>query len=93
MNLQELALQNSPQMQSISSIIKTAQNPDVMVNQMIQSNPLAQQARQVAQQYGGFEQAARAIAQQRGIDIDSVLRQVRGVDINSLFRQFGGNNG
>lgn len=93
MNLQERALQNTTQMQNISSFIntiKTAQNPDTMVNQMIQSNPLAQQAQQVASQYGGFEQAARAIAQQKGIDINAVLRQLRGVDINSLFRQLGG---
>lgn len=81
MNLQELALQNTQQMQNITSLIstvKSSQNPEAMVNQMIQSNPLARQAQQIAQQYGGFEQAARAIAQQRGIDINAVLKQLGG---------------
>jgi len=38
MNLQELALQNTQQMQNITSLIstvKSSQNPEAMVNQMI----------------------------------------------------------
>jgi len=51
MNLQELALQNTQQMQNITSLIstvKSSQNPEAMVNQMISSNPLARQAQQIA---------------------------------------------
>lgn len=81
MSIQELALQNSPQMNGISSLIntiKSASNPNAMINQLMSSNPMVQQASKVAEQYGGWEQAARAIAQQKGIDINSVLKQLQG---------------
>ena len=66
MSLQELALQNSPQMNGINNLISTvkaAQNPATMIQQLIMNNQQAKQAKEIADQYGGWEQAARAIAQ------------------------------
>lgn len=81
MSLQELAIQNSPQMSGVNSLIntiKSATNPADMITQMANSNPMIQQAQQVAKQYGGYEQAVKAIAQQRGIDLQSIFNQLRG---------------
>lgn len=81
MSLQELAIQNSPQMSGVNSLIntiKSATNPTGMITQMANSNPMIQQVQQVAKQYGGYEQAVRAIAQQRGIDLQSIFNQLGG---------------
>lgn len=81
MSLQELALQNSPQMNGINNLISTikaAQNPAAMIQQLVMNNQQAKQAKEIADQYGGWEQAARAVAQQKGIDINLVLKQLSG---------------
>lgn len=93
MSIQELVLQNSPQMNDVNSIIntvKSASNPNAVINQLIASNPLVKKASKVAEQYGGWEQATKAIAQQRGIAVDSVLKQLQGIDINSVLKQLQG---
>ena len=81
MSLQDLAIQNSPQMNGLSQLIntiKSAQDPTTLINSTLSSNPMVKQAQQVAQQYGGVEAAVRAIAQQRGIDLQALFKQLQG---------------
>ena len=83
MSIQDVLRQHtsqSPQMNQLNSLIGTikgASDPQAMINQMVLSNPLVQKAQQVAQQYGGLEQAVRAVAQQKGIDLQTVFNQLK----------------
>ena len=58
--------------------IKTAQNPQMMLQQMAQKNPMLQQAMQYVNQNGGDARAAfYKLAQERGVDPETILQQLR----------------
>ena len=58
--------------------IKTAQNPQMMLQQMAQKNPMLQQAMQYVNQNGGDARTAfYKLAQERGVDPETILQQLR----------------
>lgn len=63
----------APQMAQIKQMIamlKGANNPQEMVNNMIQQNP---QVSKIIQQYGSPEKAFRGVAEQMGLNADEII--------------------
>ena len=69
------------QMQPIKNalnMVKTAQNPQLMMNQLMQNNPMYAQVQQIIQQNGGnAQQAFYNLAQQMGVDPNQILNQLK----------------
>ena len=78
--LQQL-MGSNPQMQNIRNLmnmVKSSGNPQAMLNQLSQNNPQLQQVMATIQQYGNDPQKAfYALAQQRGIDPQSILETLK----------------
>lgn len=74
--LQQLAKSN-PMMERVKQMmqtVKTAQNPNAVLNQMVMSNPQLKQVMDIVQQYGGDPQKAfYALAEQRGVNPQEIL--------------------
>ena len=54
-----------PQIKQVKQILGSVQNPNAMLNQILQSNP---QVSQIINQYGSIDGAINAICQQQGIN-------------------------
>lgn len=71
----------SSQIQPIKNalnMVKTAQNPQLMLNQLMQNNPMYSQVQQIIQQNGGDAQKAfYSLAQQMGVDPNQILNQLK----------------
>lgn len=71
----------SSQIQPIKNalnMVKTAQNPQLMLNQLMQNNPMYSQVQQIIQQNGGDAQKAfYSLAQQMGVDPNQILSQLK----------------
>ena len=78
--LQQLA-KSSPMMGQIKQMIgmiKSAQNPNALLTQMMQSNPQVKQVMDIVQQYGGdANKAFYAIAEQKGINPQEILDMLK----------------
>lgn len=82
--LQQLGRQNnsaaSPQMQNLRrmvGMIRGARDPNALMQQMLQQNPTMQQAMEYVRQNGGDPKAAfYKLAQERGIDPQSVMNNI-----------------
>lgn len=56
------------------TMIQTAQNPQAMLNQMIQNNPQLKQVMDVINQHGGdIDKAVRTVAEQNGLKPEDVM--------------------
>ena len=78
--LQQLAMANPMmgQIKQMMSMVQSAQNPQAMLNQMMQNNPQMQQAMKLINQHGGDAQKAfYALAQERGIDPQEILKMLK----------------
>ena len=59
-------------------MLKTASNPQAMVDQMMQNNPNYKQIQELGKQYhGNYEQAFRETAKQMGIDPDDFINSLK----------------
>ena len=78
---QQLMQNSQPQtnnLQQMMNTIKNSRNPKAMLEQMMQSNPQIQQAMNYINQNGGnAKDAFYALARQKGVDPESVLRMFR----------------
>ena len=78
--LQALGAQ-SPQMNQVKQMInmvKTARNPQVMLNQIMQSNPQYRQVMDLVNQNGGDpKRAFYQLAQQKGVNPDEILNMLK----------------
>lgn len=78
---QQLMQNSQPQtnnLQQMANVIKNSRNPKAMLEQMMQSNPQIQQAMNYINQNGGnAKDAFYALARQKGVDPESVLRMFR----------------
>ena len=75
--LQQLNRNVSPQLTQIkqaTQMLKSAGNPQAMLNQMLARNP---QAAQIVRQYGNPKDAFYALAKQKGIDPEEILSVLR----------------
>ena len=76
--LQQLGKSNITQLiqpvRQMMNMVRTAQNPALMLNQLAMNNPLLKQAMDITQQYGGDStKALRETAKQMGISADEVM--------------------
>lgn len=71
----------SPQLSSlnqIASVIKAARDPVAALNNLAQSDPRMQQVAEVIRNNNGdIQQAVRALAQQKGVDVNALLAQAK----------------
>ena len=59
------------------NMVKSAQNPQLMLNQLAMNNPQLKQVMDIVQQHGGDPmKALRAVAQEKGIDPDEIMRML-----------------
>ena len=68
----------SPQVKQMISMIKSAGNPQLMLNQIMQTNPQLGQVMDIIKQYGGdANKAFYALAEQNGIDPQEILNLLK----------------
>ena len=73
-----LSLLNQSKIQSMMQMVKTAQNPQLALNQLMAQNPQMAQVMQIIRQNGGDAKAAfYKTAQEYGIDPNAVLSQLQ----------------
>lgn len=66
------------QIKQMMTMLRTAQNPTAMLNQMVTSNPQLKQVMDIVQQYGGDSMKAfHAVAKQKGVDPNEILNMLR----------------
>ena len=74
-------LQSSPAMTNIKnmvSMIRGAQNPQAMLNQMMTSNPNAKQVMDLINQAGGDPRKAfYQLAEQKGVNPDDIMNMLK----------------
>ena len=72
---------NNPRMQQLKQMmgmVQNAQNPQAMLNQIMQSNPQMQQVMSIVNQYGGdANKAFYETAKQNGIDPQEILNMLK----------------
>lgn len=72
---------NQPNLGSVRGMlnaIRSAGNPQMMLNQLASQNPMLSQALQYVRQNGGNAQAAfYKLAQERGVDPNTILSQLQ----------------
>lgn len=69
---------NNPQMQQIKNLMHQMQNipnPQAALQQLVMSNPYLSNIINLSN--GNLEQAARSLASQRGIDINTLLQELQ----------------
>lgn len=72
--MMSMLMRNSPMSQTINAV-KTAANPNAMVQQLLSQNP---QVQKLIQQAGGDpKKAFYALAQQMGVDPEQFLAQLK----------------
>ena len=66
------------QVKQIMNMVKSAQDPQAMLNQLASNNPLLKQALDTTQQYGGDSmKALRETAKQMGFDPNEILNMLK----------------
>ena len=66
------------QMQPIKNALGMARNPQMMMTQMLQNNPMYSQVQQIIQQNGGDPKAAfYNLCNQMGVDPNEILNQLK----------------
>ena len=72
-------------MMQAMQMMRNMQNPQQMMQGMLQNNPLFQRAHQMAQGKSEqeLEQVARNLCQQRGVDFDAMKQQFQGMVNNT----------
>lgn len=69
---------NFGQIKQMMNLVKSARNPQMMLNQMMQSNPQMKQVMDIVKQNGGdAKKAFYQMAQQKGVNPDEVLNMLR----------------
>ena len=80
--LQQLTRNNMAQaaqpIKQMMNAVRTAQNPQLALNQLIMNNPQMKQVMDIVQKHGGDPMKAfRAEAEARGVDPDEILGMLR----------------
>ena len=69
---------NLGQIKQMMDAVKSAGNPQAMLNQMMQNNPQMRQVMDLVNQHGGDAQKAfYSLAEQRGIDPNQILNMLK----------------
>ena len=68
----------SPQVRDMINMIKSAGNPQMLLNQIMQTNPALGQIMEIVKQYGGdANKAFYAVAEQNGINPQDILNMLK----------------
>ena len=68
----------SPQIKQMIQMVRSANNPQAMINQLMQTNPQMKQVMDVVRASGNDpKKAFYALAQQKGINPDDILNQLK----------------
>ena len=71
-------MQNMSNLKNMMGMAKSAGNPAMMMQQMMGNNPNYQKAMELIKQHGGNAQSAfYALAQQMGVDPNTVLNSLK----------------
>ena len=74
-------VRNNPmigQAKQMMAMLKAAQNPQMLLNQMISTNPKLKEVMDLINQYGGDpNKALQAVAQQNGIDPQEIMDMLK----------------
>ena len=63
---------------NMMNAVRAAQNPQLMLNQLIMNNPQMKQVMDIVQKHGGDPMVAfRAEAEARGVDPDEILNMLK----------------
>ena len=63
---------------NMMNAVRAAQNPQLMLNQLIMNNPQMKQVMDIVQKHGGDPMAAfRAEAEARGVDPEEILNMLK----------------
>lgn len=66
------------QVRQMMGMVKAAQNPQAMLQQIAQNNPKMKQAMDLVQQYGGDpNRAFHEVARQMGIDPNEIINMLK----------------
>ena len=67
------------QLKSTFNALRNSQNPNALINQMIQQNPqMAQTLNMFKGQNVNYEQVFRNLCAQRGLDADYIIKNIMG---------------
>ena len=70
----------SPQVKQMIGMIKASGNPQLMLNQIMQTSPQLRHVMEIIQQYGGdANKAFQDIAQKNGINPQEILDLLKGI--------------
>lgn len=78
--LQQLARTNPMlnQIKQMMDMVRTAQDPNAMLNRLAQNNPLLKQAMDIISQHGGdADKAFRTVAEKNGINPEDLMNILR----------------
>lgn len=76
--IQNLGNQNLSQIKSMVNMIKSASNPQAMLNQLMQTNPQMRGVMDYVNRNGGDpKRAFYTMAQQKGVDPNEILKMFR----------------
>ena len=76
--LQQLGGTIPPQIRQLAQMFRSANNPQAMINQLMQTNPQMKQVMEFVRSSGGDpKQAFYSLAQQKGVDPNTILDQLR----------------
>ena len=71
-------LQAAQPVRQLMNIVRSAQNPQLMLNQLAMNNPQLKQVMDIVQKHGGDPMTAfRAEAEARGMDPNEILNMLR----------------
>lgn len=77
-NTLPVANNNLSQIKQMMNIVRSAQNPQAMLNQMIQTNPQMKQVMDLVNQSGGDPKTAfYQMAEAKGVDPEQILAMLR----------------
>ena len=76
--LQQLGGTISPQIRQMAQLLRTANNPQAMLSQLMQTNPQMKQVMEFVRASGGDpKRAFYSLAEQRGVNPDEILNQLK----------------
>lgn len=67
---------NMQQIKQVYSMLRNSNNPDFIMNQMVQQHPQLAQTINLIKANGNYEQIFRDMCRQRGINADDFIRQI-----------------
>ena len=76
--LQQLGGTIPPQIRQMAQLVRSANNPQAMINQLMQTNPQMKQVMDLVRSSGGDpKRAFYSLAEQKGVDPNMILDQLR----------------